>query len=76
MLKGRKKIMKILIKTTDVFRVDDEEEAVKLIEEYKGNQLSEGYTLTKSGYVLKNKKSKGQVVDSWALVNLERTFNE
>ena len=68
--------MKMLMKTTDVFRVDDEEEAVKLIEEYKGNQLTEGYSLTKSGYVLKNKKSKGQIVDSWAICTLERTFNE
>lgn len=68
--------MKTLIKTTDVFRVDDEEEAVKLIEEYKSNQLSEGYSLTKSGYVLKTKKSKGEVVDSWAVTTLERTFNE
>ena len=68
--------MKMLMKTTDVFRVDDEEEAVKLIEEYKGNQLTQGYSLTKSGYVLKNKKSKGIIVDSWAIVTLERTFNE
>ena len=68
--------MKTLIKTTDVFRVDDEEEAVKLIEEYKSNQLADGYSLTKSGYVLKNKKSKGEIVDQWAIVNLERTFNE
>ena len=67
--------MKMLIKTTDVFRVDDEEEAVKLIEEYKTKQLVEGYSLTKSGYVLKNKKSKGEIIDSWVLVNLERTFN-
>ena len=68
--------MKMLMKTTDVFRVDDEEEAVKLIEEYKGNQLTQGYSLTKSGYVLKNKKSKGEIIDQWAVVTLERTFNE
>ena len=68
--------MKMLLKTTDVFRVADEEEAVRLIEEYKDNQLSQSYSLTKSGYVLKNKKSKGEIIDSWAIVTIERTFNE
>ena len=63
-----------LLKTTDVFRVQDEEEAIKLIEEYKNQQLVEGYILSKSGYALKTKKQKGEVVDSWAVVNIERTF--
>lgn len=68
--------MKILVKTTDVYKVGDEDEAVRLIEEYKSNQREEGYTLTKSGYVLKNKKLKGEIVDSWAVVTVERTFDE
>ena len=67
---------KQLLKTTDVYRVADEEEAVRLIEEFKDNQLNDGYTLTKSGYVLKTKKSKGEIVDSWAITTIERTFNE
>ena len=68
--------MKILLKTTDVYRVDDEDEAVRLIEDFKSRQNSEAYSLTKSGYVLKNKKQKGEIVDEWAVVTLERTFNE
>lgn len=68
--------MKILLKTVDTFRVADEEEAVRLIEEYKDKQASEGYSLTKSGYVLKNKKSKGEIIDSWAVVTVERSFVE
>ena len=70
------KIMKQLLKTVDTYRVNDEEEAVQLIEEFKNNQLTEGYSLTKSGYVLKNKKSKGEIIDSWAITTIERTFNE
>ena len=66
--------MKILMKTTDVYRVDNEDEAMRLIEEFKSNQNSEGYTLTKSGYVLKNKKSKGEIIDEWAVVTVEKTF--
>lgn len=68
--------MKILLKTTDVYRVNDEDEAVKMIEKVKTDSLSEGYTLTKSGYVIKNKKQKGEIVESWAIVTLEKTFNE
>ena len=68
--------MRTLIKTVDTFRVADEEEAVQLIDEYKNNQLTEGYTLTKSSYALKTKKSKGEVIDSWAVVIVERMFNE
>lgn len=63
-----------LLKTTDVYRVADEEEAVRCIEKFKNDQLVEGYSLTKSGYVLKNKKSKGEIIDSWAIVTIERTF--
>ena len=66
--------MKTLLKTVDTFRVEDEEEAVRLIEEYKNNQVTDGYSLTKSGYVLKNKKSKGEIIDSWAIVTIERSF--
>lgn len=66
--------MKLLLKTVDTFRVEDEEEAVRLIEEYKNNQATDNYSLTKSGYVLKNKKSKGEIIDSWAIVTVERTF--
>jgi len=68
--------MKILMKTTDVYRVDNEEEAVDMINDYKDRQLAEGYTLSKSGYVLKNKKSKGEIIDSWAIVTVEKTFND
>lgn len=67
---------KMLLKTTDVYRVDDETEAVEMIQAYKNNQTVEGYSLTKSGYVLKSKKSKGEIIDSWAVVTIEKTFNE
>lgn len=68
--------MRMLLKTTDVYRVDNEEEAVKMIEDTKNNSLRDGYTLTKSGYVLKNKKSKGEIIESWAVVTVEKTFND
>lgn len=68
--------MTMLMKTTDVYRVADEEEAVTMINDFKDKQIDGGYTLTKSGYVLKTKKSKGEIVDSWAVVTVEKSFVE
>lgn len=68
--------MKQLLKTTDVYRVETEEDAMNLIQDFKDRQNSEGYTLTKSGYVLKTKKSKGEVIESWFIVTVERSFVE
>ena len=64
----------LLMKTTDVFRVDTEEEAMAMIEEAKEKQTSSGFSVSKSGYVLKTKKSKGEIVDSWYICTIERTF--
>ena len=68
--------MRLLKKTTDVYKVADEEEAIALIKEFKDNQHAEGYTVTKSGYVLKTRKSKGEIIDSWMITTIERTFDE
>ena len=67
---------KQLLKTTDVWRVDSEEEAVEMIEDAKDSQSSGGYLLTKSGYTMKTKKSKGEIVDCWYVCSTEKTFTE
>lgn len=65
---------RMLIKTTDVHRVDTEEEAMGMIEEAKDKQIAGGYTLTKSSYVMKTKKQKGEIIEQWYLVSTEKTF--
>ena len=47
-----------LIKETKTWRVDNEETAVEMINEYKDKAITNGYTITKSGYAIKTKKSK------------------
>ena len=64
----------LLMKTTDVFRVDTEEEAMAMVEEAKDGQSSGGYTLTKGGYTAKPKKSKGVVEYIEYKVTIEKTF--
>lgn len=60
-------IMKI--KDSETYRVDSEEEAMQLIEDMKSN-----FTVTKASYTMKTKKSKGQIVDVWFQVSIERSY--
>lgn len=63
-----------LLKETKVWRVADENKAVELINKFKTDSLTEAYTITKSGYVIKTKKSKGEIVDLWAVVTIEFSY--
>lgn len=65
------------MKQTEVYRVDDEAAAVKMIDDAREQSAITGdYLLKKSSYVLKVKKAKGEVIDSFALVTLEKVFSE
>lgn len=61
-----------LLKETKVWRVYSEDQAVEMINTEKENAA--GYTITKSGYVIKTKKSKGEIVDSWCIVTIEYSY--
>ena len=63
-----------LLKTTDVWLVETEEEAMEMIEDAKEKQAQGGYTVTKSGYTAKPKKSKGEVLYIEYKVTIEKTF--
>lgn len=66
--------MKRLIKINETYCVDSEEQALGMIQEAKDAQPSGGYTLTKSGYVMKVKKSKGEIIAVAYVVSLEKTY--
>ena len=63
-----------LLKETKVWRVSNEDAAVELINRTKENSLTEPYAITKSGYVIKTKKSKGEIIDSWCVVTIEFSY--
>ena len=65
----------LLIKTTENYRVDTEQEAMDMLESAKNAQLTDGYTLQKSGYSIKQKKSKGEVIDEYFIVSLTKNFD-
>lgn len=64
---------KYLIKTQEQWRVDSESEAKALIEEAKNEKTS---ILAKYSSEYKEQKVKGEVVQSWYRVTLNRVFQE
>ena len=59
-----------LLKRTDEYKVNNEAEAEALILQAKKDPDNEGYELTSYKMVKKEKKSKGEVIDSWVVVTL------
>ena len=63
-----------LLKTTDVWLTENEEEAMEMIEDAKNQSATGGYTVTKSGYTAKPKKWKGEILYIEYKVTIEKTF--
>ena len=59
-----------IMKRTDEIRVNTEEEAMALIENCKEKSQIEGYEVVSHTATLKEKKSKGEVVDSYYIVKI------
>ena len=62
-----------LIKVTEQYRCDTEEEARNLIEEAK---RSNQYTVIKSSSEIKTIKQKGEIIDEWKRVMITKEFCE
>lgn len=57
-----------LIKQTEEFCVDTEEEARAVQEHFRKEAAEKGYVISSSGYTYKTKKSKGEIVDeAWVV---------
>lgn len=65
--------MKYLIRTTELYRIDEENEAKNFINEQK---QSNAYNVVKYSCELKEKKVKGEVADTWYRVTLVKDFND
>lgn len=64
--------MKYLIRTVETYRVENEGEAKKVIEEAKADKT---YVLSKYSSEYKCTKSKGEVDEEWYRVILTKDFN-
>ena len=64
----------VLLKRTEQYRVETEEDAINLIQKFKDKQHEDGYEITKSSYTMKTKKSKGEVIDMFFLCDITMKF--
>lgn len=65
--------MKYLIQTVETYRVDSEAEAEQLIQEAKKDTK---FDLLKSSTEKKDVKAKGEIVDTYYKVQLNKGFND
>lgn len=63
--------MKYLIETTEVYRVDNEEEAKVVVEEAKRTS-----TVSKYNCVYKSRKQKGEIIDEWYKVSITKKWDD
>ena len=64
--------MNYLVRAVETYRVANEVEAKKLIEEAKADTT---YTLSKYSSEYRSTKAKGEIVDEWYRVILTKDFN-
>lgn len=64
---------KFLIKSTEIYRVANEDEAKALIEEAKKDN---SFVLTKYLSEKREQKQKGEIIDEWVRLTLVKSFNE
>lgn len=64
---------KYLLNVTEVYRVDTESEAIKFIDEARQDNR---FTLKKHSSVYRERKQKGEVVDSWYRLTLTKAWDD
>lgn len=63
-----------LIKQTDEITVGTEEEANALIESFKEKAKTEGFEIVSYSTTLKEKKAKGEVIDSYYICKIVKRW--
>ena len=61
-----------LIKRTEEYVVDTEEQAIKAIQNFREDAAEHGHTVGASGYTYKTKKSKGEIIGEVYVVKVTR----
>lgn len=64
-----------LLKRIEEYRVENEQDAIDLIDKFKDEQTEGGYEVIKSGYTMKTKKSKGEIIALWFVVSITMNYN-
>lgn len=65
-----------LLKRTEEYRVNTEDEAKAAIETFTQEAKEKGYIVSSASYTYKEKKAKGEVIDYGYLVKVTKVFND
>ena len=63
-----------LLKVTAEYRVESEEEAKQMNEDFKKEAKEQGYVLNSFAYTRKEKKSKGEIIDEGYLIKVVKVY--
>jgi len=63
-----------LLKRTEEYRVDSENEAKEFMEKFREEAREKGYEISACGYTYKEKKSKGDVIDRAWIVKIIKNY--
>jgi hypothetical protein len=63
-----------ILKVTEEYRAESEQEVKEMNEQFKTEAKSEGYILNAFSYIKKEKKSKGEIIDDGYLVKVAKVY--
>lgn len=66
----------ILLKKTEEYRTESENEAKEVMDEFRQKASEDGYEIAALGYTYKEKKSKGEIIDSAFIVKIVKNYNK
>lgn len=62
------------LEVTEKWRVEDKNEAEAFIKTQRENGARDGYDVIKAGYVHKDKKAKGEIIDDCEVVTITKEY--
>lgn len=65
-----------LLKVTEEYCADSEQEAREAIENFRKESLEKGYVLGACGFTYKDKKSKGEIIDEAWVVKVVKIYGK
>ena len=63
-----------VLKITEEYRVENEIEAKEIMERFRAESKVEGYSIGAMGYTHKDKKSKGDIIDSCEILKITKIY--
>lgn len=64
-----------ILKVTEEYRTETEDEAKEAMEQFRAEAKTKGYEIASLGYTYKTKKSKGEIIDEAYVVQVKKVFS-